>query len=188
MLKRWAALTDTPEKAGARVSAVLSASGLPYIRDVVVPDQIGGYTEIPHLLLTPDGILVLESQYFTGIVHSSAFTKNWTRFEGDQRHVFGNPLHRQRELADTLDKMIQGERVGVGVETRFVITGPVRFAKEIPGGILSEAQLQSFLATRARQIPARQRAVWEVLLSRVACEPVAPFGTRGEVSVHPQSA
>ncbi|MFZ5580489.1 MAG: nuclease-related domain-containing protein [Pseudomonadota bacterium] len=183
MIKRWvASLVDSPEKARARVGAMLESSGLPYVRDAVIPDRIGGYTEVGHMLLTAEGILLVESEYFRGAVHSSAFTMNWTCFEGHERHVFRNPMHRQRELADTLDKMILGERVGVGVRTCFVICGPVRFASETPDGVLPEARLRDYLVERGGAPTARQRAVWSVLLSRVACQPVAPFGIVNEGS------
>lgn len=178
MLRWFLARRDSPQKAHARVCAHLAACGLPYVRDVVIPDAVGGYTQIPHLLLTPEGVLLLESQYFTGILHGSALTKQWIRFDGKQRHEFDNPLHHQQGLADTLNTLIQGERVGVGVKTCFIVCGPARFAKRIPDRVLVESHLPPFLAAYARPISARLWAVWKVLLSRVACDPVAPFGAR----------
>lgn len=181
-------LGDSPDKAAKRVREALLASGLPHVRDVVIPDRVGGYTQVDHLLLTAEGLVLLETQYFTGELHGSAHTQRWIRFERGQRHDFDNPFRRLRELAETLDAMILGDAVQVSVESRLVATGPARFAKGVPEGVLTEPMLKDYLASRARTIPARQRAVWDVLLSRVACDPVAPFGNRSTVPAQPVPA
>ncbi|TQV65497.1 MAG: NERD domain-containing protein [Halothiobacillaceae bacterium] len=170
-------LGDTPDKAEKRVREALLASGLPHVRDAVIPDQVGGYTQVDHLLLTAEGLVLLEVQHLTGELHGSSHTQRWTRFGRGRRHEFDNPFRRLRELAETLDAMILGDLVQVAVEPRLVVTGPARFVKGVPEGVLTEPMLRDLLASRARAIPARQRAVWDVLLGRVACDPVAPSGS-----------
>jgi len=170
---QWAKnLVDSPEKSRQRCRTMLRASGLPYVRDVVIPDAVGGYTPIDHLLLTPTGLVMLEWQYFGGVLHGSTHAQEWTRFEGSERHDFPNPLRRVRELCEGLDGLVQGGKVGVPIEGVLVLSGTVKFAKGLPQGVMDEAVLRAWLASQTGVIPARQQAVWNVLLSRVAYEPV----------------
>ncbi|MFZ5466524.1 MAG: nuclease-related domain-containing protein [Pseudomonadota bacterium] len=163
-----------PRTAARRVQVMLRASGLPHVRDVVIPDYVGGYTQVDHLLLTPGGIVLLEWQHFDGIVHGTAHTLNWSRFEGGRRHDFDNPFRRLQTLAETLAALVPG----TPIQLRLVVSGPVRFPRGLPEGVLTLAGLGDYLAARAGSIPADQLERWHALLSRVACDPVAPFGAR----------
>ena len=165
-------ITDNPDKAKQRCAKVLAAAGLPYVRDVVVPDEVGGYTQIDHLLLTAQGLVVLEWQYLHGVIHGSDFSYDWTRFEGGERHEFVNPLRRVHQLADTLGQIILSEKLGVPVHSYLLLSGTVNFSKAWPQRVLNEAGLQIWLDGQSKIISPRFQSVWNVLLSRVACEPV----------------
>jgi len=170
---QWAQkLVDTPEKSQQRCIEMLRAAALPYVRDVVIPDLLGGYTQIDHLLLTSTGLVMLEWQHFSGVLHGSAHAQEWTRFEGQARHDFPNPLRRVQQLGASLDALVLGSKVGVPIEGVLVLTGTAKFAKGLPQGVMDEAALRVWLASQAGVIPARQQAVWSVLLTRVAYEPV----------------
>ena len=163
-----------PRTAARRVRAMLRASGLPHVRDVVIPDHVGGYTQVDHLVLTPEGIVLLEWQHFSGVIHGSAHTQRWIRFENKQRHDFDNPFRRLNELANTLAALAPDARVLV----RLVASGPVRFAKAMPQGVLNLHGLAEYLAASNGPIASELRQSWHHLLSRVACDPVAPNGAR----------
>ncbi len=167
--KTW---LDSPTKAKQRCVRLLAESGLPYMRDVVIPDEVGGYTQIDHVLLTAQGLVLMEWQHFGGVLHGSDFSQEWTRFEGKERHEFVNPLRRVHKLASTLDQLILGEKVGMPMHGFLLISGGARFAKGWPQGVLDQDGLRTWLAGQSAVIPARYQAVWRVLLSRVACEPV----------------
>jgi len=169
---------DTPAKSQQRCIDMLRASALPYVRDVTIPDLIGGYTQIDHLLLTPTGLVMLEWQYFSGVLHGSAHAQEWTRFEGKERYDFPNPLRHVQQLAASLDALVLGSKVGVTIEGFLVLSGTAKFAKGLPQGVFDEAALRVWLASQTGNIPARQQAVWNVLLTRVACEPVNSLLTR----------
>ena len=166
--------TDTPEKAKQRIGALLHASRLPYVRDVVIPDEVGGYTQIDHLLLTPHGIILIEWQSQSGVLHGSEHSQIWTRFVGKERHDFPNPLRRVHKLADTLKQITLGDSLGVPLRSYLVLSGASRFAKGCPPSVFDESRLRDWLSTQNAAIPTRYQAVWRVLMSRVACEPVNP--------------
>jgi hypothetical protein len=176
MMGWLSALKDSPQKARARVGAALLASGLPYVRDVIIPDRVGGYTQVDHLLLTASGLVLLEIQHMRGELHAARYTQCWTRFERGRRFDFDNPFLRLQEAADMIHALILGDQVGGGVDTRLIIPGPVRFARRVPEGVSTEPMLHAWLAAQPRVIPTRQRTVWRVLLGQVVHDPVAPIG------------
>ncbi|MEW5837965.1 MAG: nuclease-related domain-containing protein [Pseudomonadota bacterium] len=167
-------LVDNPQRAQQRVQRLLADSGLPYLRDVVIPDEIGGYTQIDHLLLTAQGLVALEWQFMSGVLHGSDFSQDWTRFEGKERHEFENPLRRVQKLVRSLDKLVLGEQKDLPLHSYLVLSGSLRFAKAWPQGVLDENRLRDWLATQTAAIPSRYRLLWGALQSRVACEPVNP--------------
>jgi|GEM_PF-476796 len=175
-----------PRTAARRLRMLLRASGLPHVRDVVIPDHVGGYTQVEYLLLTPRGIVLLEGQHYSGVIHGSAHAQRWVRFDGKRRHDFDNPFRRLRELAATLAALAPGAEI----EVWLVVSGPLRFAKGIPDGALTLPALADALASRARPIPQEVFRVWDALLSRVACDPVAPRGSvpRQEPQSHAPAA
>ncbi len=168
-MQKW---TDSPAKARQRCLRLLGAAGLPYVRDVVIPDEVGGYTQIDHLLLTAQGLVVLEWRYLRGVVHGSDYAQEWTRFEGSERHDFANPLRHLQTMGDTLGTMISGGKGTVPLRTFLLVSGPVSFARAQPQGVISEEGLSAWLDAQSSVIPARHQLLWGALLGRVACEPV----------------
>ena len=164
---------DTPEKASLRIIRLLGTAGLPYVRDVVIPDEVGGYTQIDHLLLTAQGLVLLEWQYLRGVLHGSDYSQQWTRFEGKARHDFDNPLKRMQRLAQTLDQLLPGAPSSIPLHGFLLMSGTARFAKGWPQGVLDEARLRAWLdAQQGQALSPHDRMVWNMLLARVACEPV----------------
>lgn len=168
-MQKW---VDNPAKAKQRCVRLLTESALPYLRDVVIPDEVGGYTQIDHVLLTAQGLVLMEWQHFSGMLHGSDFSQEWTRFEGKERHEFVNPLRRVHQLVSMLDQLVLGEKVGVPMQGFLLMSGGAHFAKGWPQGVLDQDGLRIWLAGQSAVIPARYQTVWRVLLSRVACEPV----------------
>jgi len=167
---------ETPAQSFQRLSMLLRDSGLPYVRDAVIPDQVGGYTQIDHLLLTPAGIVLMEMHYFRGQLHGSAHTQRWIRFDRGQRHEFDNPLRSLRPMQSTLEQIILADKVHVRVHALLIATGPVRFTHGVPDNVLTEPMFKPWLMQQAGPMSTRLQAVWNVLLSRVVFVPVAPYG------------
>ena len=94
---------------------------------VQVPDGMGGYIHIDHLLLTPRGVLVLDTRRVAGLIFGGDQMTDWTVI-GRQRFTFDNP---QPALYDRVAavKAVVGE---VPVEGRLLFSNVGKFTKGIP--------------------------------------------------------
>ena len=74
------------------VETALAAIALDRLRDVFVPDGMGGEIHIEHLLLTVHGIVVINVKPYVGVVFGSDRMDQWTAIAPSGRSVFPNPL------------------------------------------------------------------------------------------------
>ncbi len=108
----------------ARLERVASAAA----HQVLVPDGMGGSIHIDHLLLTPRGILVLDTRRVAGLIFGGDQMSDWTVMGRGHRYTFDNP---QPALYDRIAavKAIVGE---VPVEGRLLFSNVGKFTKGIP--------------------------------------------------------
>src|SRR5580692_10058394 len=95
---------------------------------VLVPDGMGGFIHIDHLLLTPRGVLVLDTRRVAGLIFGGDQMSDWTVMGRGRRFTFDNP---QPALYDRIAavKAIAGE---VPVEGRLLFSNVGKFTKGIP--------------------------------------------------------
>jgi hypothetical protein len=95
---------------------------------VLVPDGMGGFIHIDHLLLTGRGVVVLDTRRVQGLIFGGDQMSNWTVLGRGQRHTFDNP---QPALYDRIAavKAIVGD---VPVEGRLLFSNVGKFTKGIP--------------------------------------------------------
>jgi hypothetical protein len=94
---------------------------------VLVPDGMGGYIHIDHLLLTPRGLLVLDTRRVAGLIFGGDQMSEWTVI-GRRRFTFDNP---QPALYDR----IAAVKAMVGdfpVEGRLLFSNLGKFTKGMP--------------------------------------------------------
>ncbi|HMH30450.1 MAG TPA: nuclease-related domain-containing protein [Steroidobacteraceae bacterium] len=108
----------------ARLERVASAAA----HQVLVPDGMGGFIHIDHLLLTPRGILLLDTRRVAGLIFGGDQMSDWTVMGRGHRYTFDNP---QPALYDRIAavKAIVGE---VPVEGRLLFSNVGKFTKGIP--------------------------------------------------------
>ena len=94
---------------------------------ILVPDGMGGYIHIDHLLLTPRGLLVLDTRRVPGLIFGGDQMSDWTVI-GRRRFTFDNP---QPALYDRLAavKALAGE---FPVEGRLLFSNIGKFTKGMP--------------------------------------------------------
>lgn len=95
---------------------------------VLVPDGMGGFIHIDHLLLTPRGVLVLDTRRVAGLIFGGDQMSDWTVMGRGRRYTFDNP---QPSLYDRIAavKALMGE---VPVEGRLLFSNVGKFTKGIP--------------------------------------------------------
>lgn len=102
------------------------------VHQVLVPDGMGGFIHIDHLLLTPRGVLVLDTRRVAGLIFGGDQMSDWTVMGRGRRYTFDNP---QPSLYDRIAavKALVGE---VPVEGRLLFSNVGRFTKGFPKWVL----------------------------------------------------
>ncbi len=102
------------------------------VHQVLVPDGMGGFIHIDHLLLTPRGVLVLDTRRVAGLIFGGDQMSDWTVMGRGRRYTFDNP---QPALYDRIAavKALTGE---VPVEGRLLFSNVGKFTKGKPKWVL----------------------------------------------------
>ena len=111
--------------------ARLERIGYQAAHQVLVPDGMGGFIHIDHLLLTPRGVLVLDTRRVAGLIFGGDQMSDWTVM-GRRRFTFDNP---QPALYDRVAavKALVGD---VPVEGRLLFSNLGKFTKGKPKYVL----------------------------------------------------
>ncbi|MBK1700995.1 nuclease-related domain-containing protein [Thiococcus pfennigii] len=104
-----------------------------------------GTTQIDHILITANGVLVIETKHYKGWIFADSRSRKWTQVIYRVKHSFQNPIHQNlkhihavRKLLDFLPKEnIQGV---------VVFTGDANFKTAIPTGVIKYDQLQDYIS------------------------------------------
>lgn len=98
------------------------------VHQVLVPDGMGGFIHIDHLLLTRRGVLVLDTRRVAGLIFGGDQMSEWTVMGRGHRFTFDNP---QPALYDRIAavKALVGE---VPVEGRLLFSNLGKFTKGKP--------------------------------------------------------
>jgi hypothetical protein len=107
-----------------RLGRIASAAA----HQVLVPDGMGGFIHIDHILLTPRGIVILDTRRVPGLIFGGDQMSDWTVMGRGHRYTFDNP---QPALYDRIAavKALVGE---VPVEGRLLFSNVGKFTKGIP--------------------------------------------------------
>ncbi|MDP9011452.1 MAG: NERD domain-containing protein [Pseudomonadota bacterium] len=102
------------------------------VHQVLVPDGMGGFIHIDHLLLTPRGVLVLDTRRVAGLIFGGDQMSDWTVMGRGRRFTFDNP---QPALYDRIAavKALVGD---VPVEGRLLFSNIGKFTKGKPKYVL----------------------------------------------------
>ena len=102
------------------------------VHQVQVPDGMGGYFHVDHLLLTPRGVLVLDTRRVAGLIFGGDQMSEWTVMARGHRFTFENP---QPALYDRIAavKAVVGD---LPVEGRLLFSNIGRFTKGMPKWVL----------------------------------------------------
>jgi Nuclease-related domain len=98
------------------------------VHQVLVPDGMGGFIHVDHLLLTPRGLLVLDTRRVAGLIFGGDQMSDWTVMGRGRRYTFDNP---QPALYDRIAavKALVGD---FPVEGRLVFSNLGKFTKGVP--------------------------------------------------------
>jgi hypothetical protein len=121
------------------VGEILAQCSPHVLHDVIIPDAKGGTIRLEHVLLTTEGLLVVETSRQRGLIFGNPRDRHWTRQLGQSSHRFVNPLWQNQLHV----KILQALNLGVPVGGRVVFTDQARFPKGRAPGVTQLASLRN---------------------------------------------
>ncbi len=132
LLLIWLIVRGRKDRARS-LTQTLDVIGFERIEDLVIPNAEDGEIQIDHLVLTAQGLLIVDVKDVTGTVFGSDKMQDWTVIGEDRRFTFANP---QPALHDRIAAVRQIVRQ-VPVAGRIVFLEGASFTKGVPGLVTS---------------------------------------------------
>ena len=146
---------------------ILDVIGYERIEELVIPNADEGEIQIDHLVLTAQGLLIVDVKDVTGAVFGSDKMQDWTVIAEDRRFTFANP---QPSLHDRIAAVRQIVRQ-VPVAGRIVFLDGANFNKGVPGLVVTLDGLMDEFGERDKAAAKVKIEAflphWELIRSRV---------------------
>jgi Nuclease-related domain len=138
LLLAWLLLLGRRRRAASRsLSKVFSAIAFERMDNLVLPNVDEGEIQIDHLLLTANGLLVVDVKTVTGNVFGSDKMQDWTVINSERRFTFANP---QPALFDRIAAVREIVRQ-VPVAGRILFLDGAKFTKGVPALVCTADEL-----------------------------------------------
>lgn len=145
-----------------KVRQALSWQKATALNDVIIADD-RGLTQIDHLVLTPAGIVVLETKNYGGKLYDRGRKRPWTQYIGKQQNQVHNPLDQNYRHRKALAFLVPGAPLLDFV----VLAGSGRFAGVVPQGVLTISELNRKIRelNTLGSVPESLQDAWNTLQS-----------------------
>ncbi len=122
---------------GGHLEQVLNDIGYDRVDNLVVPNGDEGEILVDHLLLTSQGLLILEIKDVEGVVFGSDKMQDWTVIRSDKRFTFSNPLPGLYDRIAAVRQIVRQ----VPVDGRVLFLDGAEFSKGQPAQVATLDQL-----------------------------------------------
>lgn len=119
-------------RAQRKLDEQIEAIAYEVLKDVLVPNGMGGFVHVPYLLLTERGLLVIDLLDVPGAIFGGDQMIQWTAIGRKRRYTFTNPQHSLYDRMAAV-KMLAGD---VPVDGKLVFTLRGEFPKGRPRAVL----------------------------------------------------
>ena len=92
---------------GPPLKEALHAVAIDRLQNVLVPNGMGGQIQVEHLLLTGNGLLVIDVKAFEGTIFASDRMAEWTVIGKKGRFTFPNPLGTLYDRVAALRQLVR---------------------------------------------------------------------------------
>jgi hypothetical protein len=147
------------------------------LHDIVITDGRGGLTQLDHVALTDQGLLVVETKNYRGLIFGRERDRTWTQKIGRQTHRFQNPLRQNYAHLKALEAL----ELGIPVFGQVVFTNDAQFPKGMPDGVSDLRSLRADVGRRHGDAISRDVLLdgWETLESHAMTDKEARRAHRG---------
>lgn len=122
---------------GPELAQALAAVAIDRLQNVLVPDGMGGHIHIEHLLLTGQGLVVIDAKPFVGTIFASERMADWTVIGKRGRFQFPNPLGTLYDRVAALRQLVRD----VPVNGHVLFATDADFSKGRPRDVVLTAEL-----------------------------------------------
>lgn len=122
----------------SRLNQVLDAISFDRVHNLVLPNSDGGEILIDQLLLTTQGLLILEIKDVQGTVFGSNKMQDWTVIANPRRYTFPNPHPGLYDRIAAVREVVRQ----IPVEGRILFLDGAEFPKGIPDLVVTLDELQ----------------------------------------------
>ncbi len=123
-----------------KVQSMLSGMKATILNDVIIADD-RGLTQIDHLVLTPSGVVILETKNYSGTLYDRGRRRPWLQYIGGKKIETHNPLDQNYRHRKALENLIPG----VPIVDVVVLVGSGHFKGQKPDGVVSPGELKASL-------------------------------------------
>jgi hypothetical protein len=146
-----------------RIQKVFKDANATFRKDVAFPDGMEGYVFVDYLVLTPNGVVVMDMQDYNGFIFGAANIDHWTQMVRRRGYKFENPLHQNSWRVQVIKSLVKEAPV-IG---RVLFSSASQFPKGLPEGV-SHVSTLSTDVTRLfenKAVSDALRGEWEQLLA-----------------------
>jgi hypothetical protein len=159
-------------RARKKLDGMIGAVAYDMLKDVLVPNGMGGQIHVHYLLLTERGLLVLDLLDIPGAIFGGDQMIEWTSIGRKRRFTFANPQHVLYDRMAAV-KLLAGD---VPVEGRLTFTLRSEFPKGKPRGVIridNLAEEYPLVDRRRGNIVAAFADVWQNVKKHAEPNPLA---------------
>ena len=131
-----------------RLTKVLGAIAFDRIDGLIIPSADIGEIQIDHLLLTSEGLLIVDIKEVSGSVFGSDKMQDWTVISDDHRFTFANPQHGLYDRIAAVRQIVRQ----VPVTGRVLFLDGAEFTKGVPGLVCTLDSLLKEFAEKDRPV------------------------------------
>lgn len=147
-----------------KLMRVIKKFGRETMHDVMLPDGLGGFTYIEHLVLSANAIVVLYLKRYRGVIFAGEHIDEWTQVLNSNSYRFPNPLRQLEMDVMAINNLISNAEVTGLV----VFTHGSEFPKGKPGNVMLFSDLEASLkGFKAGELPPFLHTAWKKLQEQV---------------------
>ena len=155
---------------GSRLDKVLRDIAYERVHDLVIPNGDDGEILIDQLLLTSQGVLILEVKDVEGAVFGSDKMEDWTVISADRRYTFSNPQHGLYDRIAAVRHIVRQ----VPVAGRVLFLDGAEFNKGMPGLVATLDLLQEEFGEKNKKSASKKVEAfmphWELISRRAKAD------------------
>jgi hypothetical protein len=148
MLLALLAVYQRRHKQTGRLKKVLGAIAFDRIDGLVIPSADVGEIQVDHLLLTSEGLLIVDIKEVRGSVFGSDKMQDWTVISDNHRYTFTNPQHALYDRIAAVRQIVRQ----VPVAGRVLFLDGAEFTKGVPDLVCTLDSLLEEFAEKDRPI------------------------------------